>query len=171
MKRNKANTFQRLPAPLDSASPSRELCYLLRVDRFLDGMSKRPQECHLFATSCDRGCRERRPQHRNLSKRSPTRCIVSSPSTLRPGCTATPTAKRATDTRVGDKLRQRARFRVMVDHLLSGTNGGITLLGRRSLRTQAAAPQYRDESSRFMTFLFGEQSPVKNASTGWTGLC
>ena len=76
----------------------------------------------------------------------------STPSTLRPGWKATPTAKRATDTQKGKKLRQRARPRVMVDHLLSSTGESITLLKRRALRSQAAAQQYWDALSRFMKF-------------------
>ena len=52
---------------------------------------------------------------------------------------------------MGKKLRQRARRRVMVDHLLSGTSGSIALLERRALRTQAAAHQYRDVLYHFMT--------------------
>ena len=48
---------------------SRELCNLLWVARFLDGMSRGPQECHLFATSQHRGCRETWLCCRNLSRR------------------------------------------------------------------------------------------------------
>ena len=52
----------------------------------------------------------------------------------------------------GKKLRQPARLRVMVDHLLNGISGSITPLEWRVLRTQAAAHQYRDVIPRFKTF-------------------